>query len=181
MKNKNLVIIGLLSALLVMVVGYAAFSTQLNINGTANITSSWNVAFDTTKTNTYVPTAGISGGETPTGSISYSGGQSATITANLQQPGDKVVFTLTIQNTGSLAANLGTPSLSGTSCTVSGLTCTSTSGHIKFTVTNPASTTLPASTGTTTMTVTAEYPDTTVSSSSAESAKLTITLNATQA
>lgn len=186
MKHKNYLIIALLAILIVMGIGYAAFSTSLNITGSANISSTWNVAFDTTKTTgvsgVVSKTTGFSGGTAPDGTVSYGeNGQTATINATLRQPGDKVTFTLTIKNTGTITAKLATPSVKGTNCTASGLTCTSSSGHIKFTVGNPASTTLPASTGTTTITVTAEFPNTTVSSSTTENASITVTLNATQA
>ena len=48
-KNKNILIASLLAVVLVMAVGYAAFVQQLTISGTAEITSTWNVHFDTTK------------------------------------------------------------------------------------------------------------------------------------
>ena len=72
-KQKNLLIGGLLAIVLIMAVGYAAFATQLNINGTANIDSSWCVGFKNTNTSTYVATPGKEGATTPTGSISFSG------------------------------------------------------------------------------------------------------------
>ena len=44
MKNKKNIIMGtLLIVILLMAVGYSAFATQLNINGTAEITGEWNV------------------------------------------------------------------------------------------------------------------------------------------
>ncbi len=180
MHNKNILIGGLIAIVVVMVSGYAAFATQLNINGTANITSSWNVAFDTTQTSAYTPTTGLSGATAPTGSIAFTDDQTANLTANLNQPGDKIVFTLTVKNTGNLKAKLEAPTLTGTSCTVSDLTCTSASGHIKFTVTNPTPTSIAATTGTATITVTAEYPNTTVEEASTESASIKVSLNATQ-
>ncbi len=179
-KNKSILIGGLIAIVLIMAVGYAAFSTALTISSTANVTASWNVAFDSTKTSGtgVVSTSGSATG----GTISYSNNnQTATISqTGLTKPGDSATYTLTIKNTGTIAATLGTPTVTGTSCTVSGLTCTSSSGHIKFTVTAPASSSLAASTGTTTMTVKAEYPNTTVSSSSTESASISVSLTATQ-
>ena len=55
-KKRNLIIGSLLAVLVVMTVGYAAFSTQLKITGNASITSNWDVQI-----------TGISNG-TPTGS-----------------------------------------------------------------------------------------------------------------
>ena len=43
--NKKKVITIMMIALLVMVVGYAAFGTNLSINGTASIESNWSVVF----------------------------------------------------------------------------------------------------------------------------------------
>ena len=37
MHNKNILIGGLIAIVVVMVSGYAAFATQLNINGTAKV------------------------------------------------------------------------------------------------------------------------------------------------
>ena len=41
--HKSSLIMILLAVVFVMAIGYAAFSTTLNINGTAQITSSWDV------------------------------------------------------------------------------------------------------------------------------------------
>lgn len=183
-KNKNILIGGLVAIVLVMAVGYAAFATQLNINGTASITSTWNVGFDTSKTGgtgVVDATTGTGGTTAPTGEVSYTNAQNASISADLTQPGDKVVFTLTIKNTGTLNATLATPVISSTDDDVDIQGLTATKGNIKFTVTSPASTSLVANTGTTTMTVTAEFVDNTVSSSAKETASINVLINATQA
>ena len=49
-KNKSALIGGLLAIIVLMATGYAAFSTTLTIGSSANVSSTWNVAFDTTKT-----------------------------------------------------------------------------------------------------------------------------------
>ena len=64
--KRNYIIIGLCMILVVMGVGYAAFSQLLTINGTANISNSWCVGFDNTKETDYTTKAGITGGTTPT-------------------------------------------------------------------------------------------------------------------
>lgn len=181
-KNKNILIGGLLAIVLVMAVGYAAFATQLNINGTANITSSWHVGFDTSKTSgsdVIAPTTGLSGATAPSGSVSYGDDQHATINAKLNQPGDQVKFTLTILNTGSLDANLNTPVVSMSGGEVQGLVATK--GNIRFTVTQANPTLLQATSGTATMTVTAEFIDKEIASSTQESASIDVVINATQA
>lgn len=177
-KSKNILIGGLLVIVLLITVAFAAFSTSLNITGNASITSSWNVGFDTTKQSGsgVIATTGTA----TAGSITYANAQSASFSPSFVKPGDSVTYTLTIKNTGTLAASLGTPTLTSSTCTVSGLTCTTSSGHIKFTVTAPASSSLAAS-GTTTMTVKAEFVNAAVSSSTTESATLTVSVVATQA
>lgn len=179
-KKKNILIGGLLAIVLVMAVGYAAFATTLNINGSASISSSWNVHFDTTKTSgsTVVSTTGTATG----GTISYSDGQHATISStDLVKPGDSATYTLTILNEGSLNATLGALTITGTGCTVSGNTCTSTSGNIQFTVTNPTPTSLVATTGTATMTVKAEYVNREVTTATTETASIEVSFTASQA
>ena len=123
-KQKNLLIGGLLAIVLIMAIGYAAFATQLNINGTANITSNWCIGFDSTNTSTYTATPGITGGDTPTGSIAFSGDScntnykpTASLNASFKQPGDKVEYTLTIANKGSLNAAIESIEVDGDSVT----------------------------------------------------------------
>lgn len=195
-KNKNILIGGLLAIVLVMAVGYAAFATQLTINGSATITSNWNVHFDTTYNNNVVPAAatGITATatNTPTGSISSITDSQATLTAHLYQPGDKVTFTLKILNDGNLDAKLksGTPTLTlsgGTAGTENG-NKTMTKGNIKFTVSSPAPATIAAQnsgdTDEATMTVVAEFVNNNISdykASDAESATLTVAVEYEQA
>ena len=98
-KAKNIIIGVLLAAVAIMAVGYAALAQTLKINGTASITSTWNVAI-----------TGITEG-TPTGSatnaedVSYDG-TSATFNVNLVKPGDKMVYEITVKNSGTLNAKL---------------------------------------------------------------------------
>jgi len=190
-KHKNVLIGGLLAIVFVMAVGYAAFATQLNINGTATITSSWNVHFDATKTTDDIVagTAGLTGATAPTGTVTFTDSNlTANLTADLKQPGDKVVYTLTILNKGSLDAKASTPALTLNGGTVNGLVATK--GHIKFTVTEPNPNLLVKDTGSATMTVTAEYINdmnedgtegtTTGNTTTTEEATLNVTLTYTQ-
>ena len=109
--KRTYLIIALCAILVIMGVGYAAFSQLLTINGTANISNSWCVGFDNTKTNTYTPKAGITGATAPTGSMSYSGSAcestlqpASSLTAHFYQPGDEIEYTLTIVNKSSVTA-----------------------------------------------------------------------------
>ena len=98
-RNKKLKLMALI-LVLVITLGYAALRTGLNINGTANVSSSsWNVHFEnyqmsnaTNITPTTEPT--ITG--TTTKSISYE--------VDLEQPGDLYEFTVEVVNGGSLDA-----------------------------------------------------------------------------
>lgn len=192
-KDRTSVIVSLVAVLAVMAVAYAAFSSSLTISSSASIDSTWKVGFDTSKTTAYTVTNGIGNTTKPNTTASTSNTDvtmsitetQATLSAKLYQPGDKVVYTLTVKNDGTLKAGLSLGTISGSGCTVSGKTCTSTSGNIKFTVTDPAKNTLAAKNGssvdTTTLTVTAEFVNRTVNSlTSSESASITIPLNAQQ-
>ncbi len=189
-NHKNAMLALLLGALVVMAVGYAAFSTALQINGTASIDSSWNVQFDTTKTSgtgVIKTTMGTGGSTAPSGgTIAYPNVTTANLTATLKQPGDSVEYTLTVKNTGSLAATLSGLSMTSSngSCTGSGSStvCTSSGSHIRFTIGNFSSTSLAASSGTATIKVTATFVDAAVTSlTSGETITVQVTFNATQA
>ena len=66
-KNKNILIGGLLAIVLIMAVGYAAFATQLTVNGTAEITSKWDVHFKEDNTAMTATTTGV--GDKPAGTM----------------------------------------------------------------------------------------------------------------
>ena len=96
-KNKKTIIIGVMCALvLVMVVVYAAFMTRLTINGTGNITSTWNIEITSITSNITGTAYNI---ENPT----YNG-TNATFNAGLRKPGDKIEYSITIKNSGSVDA-----------------------------------------------------------------------------
>lgn len=191
--NKNYVIAVLIAMVCVMAVAYAAFSTSLTINASSTINSTWNVKFDTSATTAYSVVNGIGGTTAPNTTVSASNtdatmsitNTAATLSAKLYQPGDKVIFTLTVRNEGSLKAGLSRSSISGTNCNVSNNICTTSNGHIKFTVGSFSKSTLAAKNGNTvdtaTIQVTAEFADVNITSlTSAESASITIPLTAVQ-
>jgi len=95
MKNKIIICLCLL--MFMMIIGYSALSTSLVITGTGNITTNWNVYFDSITTKQIVGTA--SNAKTPTAS-----GLSATFDYNIQMPGDKIVYELSLKNGGTLNA-----------------------------------------------------------------------------
>ena len=183
-KNKNVLIGALLAVVFVMAVGYAAFAQQLTINGTAEITSKWDVHMEDGSTKAV---AGVVGATAPTGTLTVAdGGLKADFTASLVSPGDTVTFTVPIVNKGTIDAVLDTITLSsstdGMAIDQTGLTATTKDGNIKYTVTSPKTTTLAKSTGTDKVTVVAEYVNSANQSSAQNTAvQLTVTMNYVQA
>ena len=158
--RKKYIIIGLCAILLVMSVGYAAFRSLLRINGTATLTSSFCIGFDNTKTNTYVPTPGMTGSTVPSGTMTYSGAAcstkyqpSATLSSNFKLPGDKIEYTLTITNKSTFAVAIKSILVENQSVTSN---TTITKGNVNYIVEMPLSTTLAAD-AETTMKVIAEF------------------------
>ena len=102
--KRTYLIIGLCAVLVVMVVGFAAFSSQLQINGTSNISSNWDVQI----TNITRFASSGSGVSDVSGSPSYdnSNGLTATFNTNLTSPGDYAIYKIKIENLGSLNAKL---------------------------------------------------------------------------
>ena len=183
-KHKNALIGALLAVVLVMAVGYAAFAQQLTINGSAEITSTWDVAYDSTKTEAEPgvvdAVAGMAGGKTPTGTVTYdNNNHNANINATLYQPGDTVTFTLTIKNNGSIPATIGTPTVSMTG-DEDGETLIARKGNIQFTIT-PADTRTINQNETVTMQVKAEFISSATSVGTDTSASIDVTMNASQA
>ena len=150
--------------LVIMGVGYAAFSQLLTINGTANISNSWCVGFDNTKTTAYTTKTGITGGTAPTGSISFSGSTcetkyqpDASLTAGFKQPGDQVEYTLTIKNKSTVPVAIKSILVENNSVTTD---TTIKKGNIEFIVHMPETTNLVVD-GETTMRVIARFQNTT--------------------
>ncbi len=96
-RNKKNIIIGvMIVAVLVMVVVYAALMTRLTINGTGNITSTWNIEITSI-------TSSITGTAYNIENPTYNG-TNATFNAGLRKPGDKIEYSITIKNNGSIDA-----------------------------------------------------------------------------
>ncbi|MEI3508519.1 MAG: DUF6273 domain-containing protein [Bacilli bacterium] len=106
-KKRNIIIGSLCAVVLLMAVGYAAFQTVLNIQGTSNITSSWNVKI------TNVTSKNIVGTASNNGDPSFEE-LSATFKTSLQAPGDSIEYDITVTNAGNLDAKLDEITLSDT-------------------------------------------------------------------
>ncbi len=97
MKAKQTLIITMCTLICIMAIGYAAFATNLTINGTANVTSTWKVLF--TKIEEVSKTSGVTITKVPTAE-----GTTATFNVDLTSPGDKIVYKITVANQGTLDA-----------------------------------------------------------------------------
>lgn len=97
MKDKKILMWVLCGLICIMSVGYAAFSTQLKINGTASIESNWSIEF--TKIEQISKTSGVTITSTPTAS-----GTTATFNVDFKSPGDTIEYKVTVENKGTLNA-----------------------------------------------------------------------------
>ena len=103
--KRNYIIIGLCMILVIMGVGYAAFSQLLTINGTANITNSWNIEITNIRgvNLSSVQNNGAYDKEEPTvGSDKVS----ATFHTGLISPGDTRIYEVEVTNKGSVDADI---------------------------------------------------------------------------
>ena len=137
--GRNIIIAALLVAVLVMSVGYSAFATQLEINGNATISGEWLIEI----TNISAVTTGLA----DAGDYSHTQ-TTATFDADLKQPGDQVVYTITVKNSGNIDAELDQMIMTPDS---------NPSPAISYTYTQPGRTL--AAGRTTTFTVTVKYDE----------------------
>ena len=108
---QNITIIVLAVAILVMSVGFALYSSQLTINGTATFKKSmWNVEFDT---DSYSETADstVTVNQNDTTQFQF-GNTSLVYNVVLPAPGDVYEFTLDVFNGGTIDAELSAITLS---------------------------------------------------------------------
>lgn len=106
--QRNYIIIGLCAILVIMGVGYAAFSSQLKITGTSNIDSTWSV-----KITSITPTDIIGEAKDKPEVTTYTD-TTATFGTSLKLPNDSITYNIVIENQGSLDAKLDTISKTDT-------------------------------------------------------------------
>ena len=99
-RKNNIIIASLCAVVILMGVGYAAFSSQLNITGTSNITSNWDVRI----TNIESELNGATDLEAPT--YDNTNGMYASFHTGLSKPGDYALYTITIENRGDIDARI---------------------------------------------------------------------------
>ena len=158
MKDSKNLVIGMLCAVIcIMAVAYAAFSTTLNINGTASIESSWGVRIKDAPSCTFKSATASSATTAPAcaegvnmcATATKNSDTLATVNMKFQQPGDTATCTVTYENYGTLDATL-THVVTGAAGTKA----------IKFTVTGAdGSQTLTAGTGTHQVVITGTFQD----------------------
>ncbi len=163
-KKKNNIIIGSLCAVvLLMAVGYAAFSSILNIKGTTNISSNWKVLITNVESKNIVGAA--SNAEEPSWED-----LTATFKTNLVSPGDSIEYDITVENRGNLNAVLEKITVSD-----------SNNPAIKFTTSGlTEGDPLTANGGTAKLTVKVEYDNAVTSQPNNLKSDLTVTLDYVQ-
>jgi len=98
-KNKYVILGSLCALVLILATTYSLFQSVLNVKGTTNINSSWDVKItDVTK--------GTVTGDAEEASKPTWGNLSASIAANLFQKGDSIEYEVTVTNNGTLDAKL---------------------------------------------------------------------------
>ena len=97
--QRNYIIAGLCMILVIMGAGYAAFSSQLRISGTSNITSNWSVKI------TNIQSKIVSGTPTNASEPTHTD-TTATFRTTLTNPGDTMQYDVTVSNEGDIDAKL---------------------------------------------------------------------------
>ena len=98
LKQKKSLLMLLFGLVLIMGIGFAAYSQQLRISDTSSIITSWDV---------YIKDISVEskkGGATGTGIVNSK--TQGTLTTNLKYPGDYVIYKITLRNGGSSDAIL---------------------------------------------------------------------------
>lgn len=108
-KRKVIVIVALLVIIMGVSVAYAAMSTTLNINGTANVVpATWDIHFENLAPAVTTGDATDTKDGVPVPTISDDTLTISDFDVTLTKPGDSVVYTFDIVNNGTLDAKLST-------------------------------------------------------------------------
>ena len=107
-KTRNKIFVGCLALLLVMVAGYALFSQNLTINGTAKAEGKFNIEF------TQASISAEKGSTGATATISDNGKILTITVPKLEYPGAYVKVSYTVKNTGTIDAIFNSNKLTGT-------------------------------------------------------------------
>ena len=110
--RKNILLVVLVIGVISMTVAFAALSTNLRINGTANVAATrWNIHFDNwTMAKPNINVAGVTNTATQTQAATLTPTTNTTLISglvvNLAQPGDTMSYTFNIVNDGTIDAVL---------------------------------------------------------------------------
>lgn len=85
--------------MIIMAIGYASFATNLSIQGTSEITGQWDIRITDVTVQEASP-------ESNPGKPTFTN-TSVSFDAKLAKPGDSISYLVTIQNNGSIDAELG--------------------------------------------------------------------------
>lgn len=137
---KVIAIVALLIAVVGLTVGYAAYSSTLNINGTANVDpASWKVNFGYKTGNSLTGT--IKGHATETTAPTLEDTTISGFDVTLKAPGDSVTYNFLIKNSGTLNAKLASFTMGTLTCapnassSISPEDATKLCGELKYTLT----------------------------------------------
>jgi len=100
--KKNILIVFLLGIVMVMSVGFALLSTNLEFESVGTVSGEWNVQYVTDSLEQVSKTDGVSAVTAEMDSDNLK----VTLKANFEKPGDKLVYKVDIENDGSIDAFL---------------------------------------------------------------------------
>ena len=171
-NKKNYLIIVLIAILLTLAVGYAAFSQQLQIAGTANAKGNWDIHFANAKMT----------GTDANNTVELSDNDhKLTVNVSLTKPGDSKTVTVDIVNEGSVDATLKGFTIAaadGSSSTITGANGVYSTGSLRLTLQElTTGEDLVAQTGSKAYQFTIEWPSEYTSTDVDDSATFTITFD----
>lgn len=170
-SKKNYLIVALIVILLALAVGYAAFTQQLQIIGTATAKGSWDIHFTSES---------IDVGDAENTAVLSNEDHTLTVNVALKKPGDKRTVTVDIVNEGTVDATLKGFTIvaqDGSSQEISATGGVYTSGAIKMTLEQLATGTDLVAAGSKTYTMTFEWPTDYASETVDDTATFTITFD----
>ena len=97
-KKRSIIMAGLLCLLLIMTVGYSAFSSKLDIKGSSMVTSKWDIEITDLQLKQEL-------GEAENVSYNFDA-LTANMEANFYKPGDEITYEVTVSNLGTIDAVL---------------------------------------------------------------------------
>ena len=95
-KKQHMIIMGLIGVIFGMTIGYSALNSLLNINGTSEITSDWDIHFESIEEGTMVGATTIE--------ATTDKGTTATFNVDLEKPGSSAEYIVTVKNGGTIDA-----------------------------------------------------------------------------